>query len=93
MMGLQKKLTPFNEWYRKWHENHETLLRTFFKLNSSIFWDITLCSLLKANKHFEEHAPPSSEMKNKPSKKPSRKQVASRLTFNRLHGIISQNSS
>jgi hypothetical protein len=34
------------------YENHETLLQTSLKLKSSIYWDITLCSLLKANQQF-----------------------------------------
>jgi hypothetical protein len=32
--------------------NHETLLQTSFKLKSSVYWDITPCSLLKADQHF-----------------------------------------
>jgi hypothetical protein len=51
-----------------------------WNLKSTVFWDITLCSLLKVIRRFGGTSPPSSESKNKSSKKPAWKKVASRET-------------
>jgi hypothetical protein len=39
---------------------------------SSVFWDITPCSLLIINRRFGRASPPYSLLMNKPSKKPAR---------------------
>jgi hypothetical protein len=53
-------------------------------MKSSLFWDIMPCSPLKVNRRFRGTG------SNKASKKPTWKQVASRLTFNGLNCVISQ---
>jgi hypothetical protein len=61
-------------------------------MRSTIFWDITPCSPLSVNRRFGgAYCLHLQGRRNKFSKKPAIKQVASlRLTLNRLHGVISQ---
>jgi hypothetical protein len=59
-------------------------------MNSSVFWDITQCSPLKANRRFRRTCRPHLQGRGIT---PARNQpiCLRRLIFNGLHGVISQN--
>jgi hypothetical protein len=59
-------------------------------MKSNIFWDITQCSPLKSQPKFRRNISPPSSGSDKSRKIPVWKQVASRLIFNGLNGVISQ---
>jgi hypothetical protein len=96
VMNTDCSFRGLNMWNKNKHEKLEIKM-----LKSTIFWDITPCSSLSANRHFEgTYRLHLQGRRNKFSKKPESKQMTRwrryvppkfRLTLNGLHGVISQN--
>jgi hypothetical protein len=60
-------------------------------MESSVFWDVKLCNLLKVNQCLEEHVASISSVKEQVKQETCMKQAASKaLTFDGLHNVLSQ---
>jgi hypothetical protein len=60
-------------------------------MNSSVFWDIKLCSPLKVNRVSEEHLTSISRVKKQVKQDTCMKLAANKdLTFNELYSVVSQ---